>query len=181
MNFLTWGRNPWGQTVLTHISWSLLVGIAVRRSHVPRRTRELHDSVGSPQAQRAETAALEAKHKDLPDKIRTPLVHGPDVPLGDGGVDVRLLFTGVPADRRRTVRWVEWHWIAGLVLTGSIVYHIIHATFFLDFWSIWIGPKDIPEFKAEMMRELGPRRAGPKVGQVSARQSSLPPRHLVSA
>ena len=39
---------------------------------------------------------------------------------------------------------------AGLVLTGSIIYHIIHATFFLDFWSIWIGPKDIPEFKAEI-------------------------------
>jgi len=24
MNFLTWGRNPWGQTILTHISWSLM-------------------------------------------------------------------------------------------------------------------------------------------------------------
>ena len=51
--------------------------------------------------------------------------------------------------------WVQWHWIAGLVLTASILFHIVHATFFLDFWSIWVGPKDIPEFKAEMMRELG--------------------------
>jgi cytochrome b subunit of formate dehydrogenase len=51
--------------------------------------------------------------------------------------------------------WVEWHWIAGLVLTGSIIYHIIHATFWLDFWSIWVGPKDIPEFKQEIMLELG--------------------------
>ena len=24
MNFLTWGRNPWGQTILTHISWDLM-------------------------------------------------------------------------------------------------------------------------------------------------------------
>ena len=24
MNFLTWGRNPWGQEILTHISWDLL-------------------------------------------------------------------------------------------------------------------------------------------------------------
>ena len=24
MNFLTWGRNPWGQQVLTHVSWDLL-------------------------------------------------------------------------------------------------------------------------------------------------------------
>ncbi len=24
MNFLSWGRNPWGQDILTHISWDLL-------------------------------------------------------------------------------------------------------------------------------------------------------------
>ena len=24
MNFLTWGRNPWGQQILTHVSWDLL-------------------------------------------------------------------------------------------------------------------------------------------------------------
>jgi cytochrome b subunit of formate dehydrogenase len=41
------------------------------------------------------------------------------------------------------------------VLTASIIYHIGHATFFLDFWSIWVGPKDIPEFKAELMRDMG--------------------------
>ena len=24
MDFLTWGRNPWGQQILTHVSWDLL-------------------------------------------------------------------------------------------------------------------------------------------------------------
>ena len=66
-----------------------------------------------------------------------------------------LLFTAFLPIVGVRFAWVQWHWIAGLVLTGAIIYHIIHATFFLDFWSIWIGPKDIPEFKAEMMRELG--------------------------
>jgi cytochrome b subunit of formate dehydrogenase len=52
------------------------------------------------------------------------------------------------------------------VLTGSIVFHIIHATFWLDFWSIWVGPKDIPEFKAELLRELGHEDVpGPKSGK----------------
>ncbi|MGE0705424.1 MAG: cytochrome b/b6 domain-containing protein, partial [Vicinamibacterales bacterium] len=50
---------------------------------------------------------------------------------------------------------VKWHWRAGMVLTASIIYHIVHATFWLDFWSIWVGPKDIPELRAEIMRELG--------------------------
>jgi len=58
--------------------------------------------------------------------------------------------------------WVWWHWMAGLVLTGSIIYHIIHATFFMDFWSIWVGPKDIPEIKAELMAELGRETNAPK-------------------
>jgi cytochrome b subunit of formate dehydrogenase len=57
--------------------------------------------------------------------------------------------------------WVDIHWVAGVVLTGSIIYHIIHATFWLDFWSIWVGPKDIPEFKAELLREAGHDVAGP--------------------
>ena len=52
-----------------------------------------------------------------------------------------------------------------MLLTGSIIFHIIHATFFLDFWSIWVGPKDIPEAKAEMMREFGIDAPGPKPGK----------------
>jgi cytochrome b subunit of formate dehydrogenase len=52
-----------------------------------------------------------------------------------------------------------------VVLTGSIVFHIIHASLFLDFWSIWVGPKDMPELKAELMRELGHDVPGPKSGK----------------
>ena len=35
----------------------------------------------------------------------------------------------------------------------------------MDFWSIWIGPRDIPEIKAEMLSELGHDVAGPKSGK----------------
>jgi cytochrome b subunit of formate dehydrogenase len=61
--------------------------------------------------------------------------------------------------------WVQWYWIAGLVLSASILFHIVHASFFLDFWSIWVGPKDIPEFKAEILREFGHDVTGPKPGK----------------
>ena len=66
-----------------------------------------------------------------------------------------LLFTAFLPIVGIRFAWVQWHWMAGILLTGSIIFHIIHATFFLDFWSIWVGPKDIPEFKAEMLREIG--------------------------
>ena len=90
-----------------------------------------------------------------------------------------LLFTAFLPIAGVKFAWVQWHWIAGLVLTASILFHIIHATFFLDFWSIWVGPKDIPELKAEMLREFGHDVPGPEVGQVPARQPPLSPRDRV--
>jgi len=76
-----------------------------------------------------------------------------------------LLFTAFLPVVGIKFAWVTWHWIAGLVLTGSILFHVVHATFFLDFWSIWVGPKDIPELKAELLRELGQDPPGPKPGK----------------
>src|SRR2546428_10767343 len=76
-----------------------------------------------------------------------------------------LLFTAFPPIVVIQFARVKWHWIAGLVLTASIIFHIIHASFWLDFWSIWVGPKDIPEFKAEILRELGHDVPGPKPGK----------------
>ena len=70
-------------------------------------------------------------------------------------VDADAALHRVPADRRRQVRVGAVALDGGHPADRSIIFHIIHATFFLDFWSIWVGPKDIPEFKAEMMREIG--------------------------
>jgi cytochrome b subunit of formate dehydrogenase len=50
-------------------------------------------------------------------------------------------------------------------VAASVAFHVIHATFWLDFWSIWVGPKDIPELKAELLREFGHEVPGPKSGK----------------
>jgi cytochrome b subunit of formate dehydrogenase len=55
--------------------------------------------------------------------------------------------------------------MAGLLLTTSILFHVIHASVWLDFWSIWVGPKDVPELRAEILRELGHDVPGPKPGK----------------
>jgi len=51
--------------------------------------------------------------------------------------------------------WVTWHWIAGAVLTVSILFHIIHATFFMDFWSIWPDKEDIQDAGRRLKRFMG--------------------------
>ena len=155
MNFLTWGRNPWGQTVLTHISWSLMwaslfAGLMFLIAHASYMMLSAHHKRSE-----AETVALEAKFKDLPDKIERHTFMARMFHWVMAASMFTLLFTAFLPIVGVKFAWVQWHWIAGLILTASIIYHIVHATFFLDFWSIWVGPKDIPEFKAEMMRDLG--------------------------
>ena len=51
--------------------------------------------------------------------------------------------------------WVTIHWVAGLVLTATIVYHIIHATFWQDFWAMWVNKADIEAGMAELSHMVG--------------------------
>jgi formate dehydrogenase subunit gamma len=131
MDFVTWARSPWGEDVLTHISWSLfwaslVGGVLFFVAHGGYMLFSRHQKRPANEVDR-----LEAERKGLPAKV------------------TRHTFVA------RTFHWVDWHWMAGIVLTGSIIFHIVHASFFLDFWSIWVGPKDIPEMKRELLREFG--------------------------
>ena len=165
MNFLTWGRNPWGQNILTHVSWDLLwaslfAGLMFLVAHASYMILSAHRK-----GDEAEVNRLEAANKHLPALIERHSFMARMFHWVMAATMFVLLFTAFLPIVGVKFAWVYWHWMAGLVLTGSIIYHIIHATFFLDFWSIWIGPKDIPEFKAEMMRELGQDVPGPKSGK----------------
>ena len=88
-----------------------LVGPAVGRRSSPGVVFlvahcELHAAVGAlASAPTAEVDALEAQLTGTcRAKIQRHSLHGPHVPLGHGGVDVRAALHGVPADRRREVR-----------------------------------------------------------------------------
>jgi len=162
MNFLTWGRNPWGQQILTHVSWDLLwaslfAGVMFLVAHASYMVLSAHHKFSE-----AETDALEAVHKSLPERIERHTLMARLFHWVMAASMFVLVFSAFLPIVGVKFAWVQWHWIAGLVLTGSIIYHIIHATFFLDFWSIWVGPRDIPEIKAEMMRELGRDVNAPK-------------------
>ena len=54
-----------------------------------------------------------------------------------------LLFTGFLPIVGVKFSWVDPHWIAGIILTVAIIFHIIRAVFWQDFWSMVIGVKDI--------------------------------------
>ena len=69
MDLLRWGRSPWGEWVLTHVSWnlfwaSLFAGVLFFVAHASYMLFSAHRKRST-----AETDALEAKFKNLPAKI----------------------------------------------------------------------------------------------------------------
>jgi cytochrome b subunit of formate dehydrogenase len=156
MEFFQWGADPWGQQVLVRISWSLLyvafwVGVAFVVFHLA------YMAVWAPRLRGAGASSGE---------VNQPLVHIPER-ITRHSLAARLfhwvmaaalfvlLVTGFFPIVGIQFPWVTIHWIAGVVLTLSILYHIVHATFFLDFWSIWIYPSEVREAWLRAKRQLG--------------------------
>ena len=165
MDLLTWGRNPWDQPILTHISWdlmwaSLFAGVAFLVAHASYMVFSAHRKRSA-----AETAALETAYKHLPERIERHTFMARVFHWVMAASMFVLLFTAFLPIAGVQFAWVTWHWMAGLVLTASILFHIVHAIVAMDFWSIWVGPKDLPELKAELLRELGHDVHGPKPGK----------------
>jgi cytochrome b subunit of formate dehydrogenase len=165
MDVLTWARSPWGEAILAHISWDLLwaslfAGVAFLVAHASYMMLSRHRKRHA-----AETDAMEAARTDLPPRItRHSLPARMFHWVMAASMFVLLVTAFLPIVGVRFA-WVTWHWMAGVVLSATIVFHIVHATFWMDFWSIWVGPKDIPEIKAELLREVGHDVAGPKPGK----------------
>ena len=160
MDFVVWGHDPWQRPILLHLNWDpLWVTIFCLVMFVLAHAAYTMLSAGRKRTP-AETGALEATHQALPGRI---LRHSLAARLFHWVMSATmfvLLATAFFPIIGIRFDWVPWHYWAGVIFTGAIVYHVIHTAFWLDFWSIWAGPKDIPEFKALMLRETGrPTRA----------------------
>jgi formate dehydrogenase subunit gamma len=51
--------------------------------------------------------------------------------------------------------WVTTHWIAGLVLTAAILFHIVRAVLWQDFWAMAPGPRDLRSSWRSAARAFG--------------------------
>lgn len=165
MDVLTWARSPWGESVLTHISWdlfwaALVGGLVFLLAHGGYMLFSQHHK-----REASEVDRMEADMKGLPSTILRHSFVSRVFHWIMAFAMLTLLLTAFLPIVGVKFAWVYWHWMAGILLTASIMFHIVHATFVLDFWSIWVGPRDIPEFKAEMLREVGIDAPGPKPGK----------------
>src|SRR5205814_3542462 len=130
--FLTWGHSPWGQQILTHVSWNLLwaslfAGVAFFVAHASYMVLSAHRKRHA-----AEADAIEASRPDLPAKITRHSLTARIFHWVMAAAMFTLLFTAFLPIAGVKFAWVTWHWMAGLVLAMSIAFHIVHASFFMD-------------------------------------------------
>ena len=154
MELFQWGTNPWGQETLIRVSWDLLylffwAGIAFIVFHV------VYAAVWLPKLARANGGQVEAAAADVPETIERHTLWARIFHWVMAAAMLVLLVTGFFPIIGVQFAWVTIHWVAGVVLTISILYHIVHATFYLDFWSIWILPDDMDEAVQRVKRQMG--------------------------
>jgi cytochrome b subunit of formate dehydrogenase len=153
-------RSPWGQTVPIHIAFYLIwvaaiAGLAFLICHAIYvqfiARKEAHVESVSPELA-AKIPAKVARHS-----LAARLFHW-IMALSM----FALLITAFLPKVGVQFPWVTYHWIAGLVLTASIVFHIIHASFWMDFWSIWPDKIDIEDGKRRWLRATGKAAPAPR-------------------
>ncbi len=150
MGIIETAASPWGQTVPIHIAFSLIwvMGIAGLAFLMGHAIWYQFAVKGHAQAVDVDPA-LAAK---VPDKVQRHSLAARMFHWVMAAAMLTLLFTAFLPRVGYPFAWVEYHWIAGLVLTTSIIYHVIHATFFMDPWSIWPDKIDIEDAQRRLKR-----------------------------
>lgn len=160
MGIVEWARSPWGQDVPIHIEfyliWVMLIaGFAFFIVHAVwlRYFAKREEFAPSARPLAAEKVpAMVPRHS-----LAARLFHAV-MALSM----FALLFTAFLPKVGVRFPWVTYHWIAGLVLTASIIFHIIHASFFMDFWAIWPDRKDIEDAGRRLRRAFGQSAPPPR-------------------
>lgn len=162
MSIVTWGASPWGQPVILHAAWYLLwyslaagcvfvLGHAVwahRRPHAPSSTVSPEEASNYPERIVRHTLAARLFHWVMAACMFT------------------LLCTAFLPKAGVLFDWLGLHVMAGSILVAAIVFHIVHAVRYMDFWAIWPTTADLAE-----LRNLS---GAPKNDAVAAKPGKYP-------
>ena len=153
MNALQWAIDPWGKLVPIHIAWFLIwvaviAGLLFFIVHATfmryfAKPRQFSAEVSPPIA--AEIPARVPVHS-----LVARLYH-----WIMAAAMFTLLFTAFLPRVGFQFPWMTWHWTAGAVLTALVIFHIFHASIWMDFWAIWPDRIDMADADHKMRRFLG--------------------------
>lgn len=151
MEILRRGPNPWGQEVLIGIGWDL-VWIAVIASAAFVALHVVWMKVR--RGEEAEPAASPVP-PELPERV---VRHGAAARAFHWSMSLTmfaLLITAFMPVLGLQFPWVTVHWIAGVLLLASVLWHIVHALGWQDWRTMWLSPSEVPEGLKELRHALG--------------------------
>ena len=156
MELFQFGPDPWGQEILIRLSWGLLyvsfwAGIVFILFHA------VYAVVWKPKVavEGGGEGASPGVEVNVPEKVVRHTGMARIFHWVMAASMLVLLATGFLPIIGLDFAWLSIHWISGVILILCILYHIVHASFFLDFWSIWILPRDLKEAVQRTKRQLG--------------------------
>ena len=164
MGIVEFAKNPWGQDVPIHIFFyliwvSVIAGLAFLVIHaIWARYFAKPDAYAEGEYPAPPSSAI-------PEKVARHSLAARLFHWVMAAAMFALLITAFLPRMSVKFPWVTYHWIAGLVLTASILFHIVHASFFMDFWSIWPNKTDREDAHNKALLMMGkaaplPRRSG---------------------
>jgi len=160
MGIIEWATSPFGQDVPIHIGWFLIwvAGIAGLVFLV------VHAIYMRYFAKEKEFAGVvsQATVSTLPARIQRHSLAARLFHWVMAAAMFVLLFTAFLPKVGVQFNWVTYHWIAGVVLTASILFHIVHAIFYMDFWSIWPDRADLEDARRRTQRFFGRAAEAPR-------------------
>ncbi|MGH7552263.1 MAG: cytochrome b/b6 domain-containing protein, partial [Longimicrobiales bacterium] len=135
MDFFRRASNPWGQDVLVGVAWDLMWaavigGVVFLVVHALLAARRRQSTVGSQQST--------ASHMGIPARIVRHRLGSRFFHWTMAASMFALLITAFVPVIGYKFDWVTIHWIAGLVLIATVIYHIIHALVWQKFSNIWV-------------------------------------------
>jgi cytochrome b subunit of formate dehydrogenase len=161
LNLIQWATSPWGQNVPIHISWSLL-WISAIGALLFLMVHALYVSIWAKPHSEATGGASSVNVASIPERVPR---HNLSARLFHAIMALSmltLLFTAFLPKVGVQFPWVTYHWIAGIVLSISVLYHIFDAFLWQDFWSIWPDREDIEDAGRRMKRALGQDAPAPR-------------------
>ncbi len=162
MDFLERAIDPWGQDVPIHIAWFLIQVAAVAGLLFVI----VHAIYVRYFAKAADVAASPELMARIPERVPRHSLASRLYHWIMAACMFTLLFTAFLPKLDVQFDWVTIHWSAGAVLTVAVVYHIIQASLWQDFWSIWPDKADLRDAWRRTLRFLGrqvpPPRRFPK-------------------
>jgi len=155
-----WATSPWGQNVPIHAAW-FLMWVAALMALLFLIVHAIYIRYFA-EAEEFESDDSTSLPVDLPPRIPRHSLVARLFHWIMAAAMFTLLFTAFLPKAGVQFNWVTYHWIAGTVLTVSILFHIVHASLWLDFWAIWPDKADLEDMAKRVRRFMGQSAPPPR-------------------